>query len=68
MHVITLPEPITGVILGVQFANGVGRTNSPMTAGFFEKYKGAKLSTPGSVHKDVAGSFRALLAKREGEE
>lgn len=68
MHVITLPEAITGVILGVQFVSGVGRTNSPMTAGFFEKYKGAKLSTPESVHKNVADSFRALLAKREDEE
>lgn len=65
MHVIKLPEPITGVILGTQFVNGVGRTNAPMTARFFQKYKGATLSTPESVRAQFAGRLRALIVSME---
>ncbi|GGJ55719.1 hypothetical protein [Glutamicibacter ardleyensis] len=65
MQVIKLPEPVDGLILGIQFRNGVGRTNSPMVASFFAKYKGARLTTPSEVHATMARMFARELVRRE---
>lgn len=65
MQVINLPETVTGLILGVQFSNGIGRTNSPVVASFFAKYKGATLTTPGAMHATMARMFARELVRRE---